>query len=173
MYKRQVPRWAGLLTEPVDQFDAAFFGISPREARSLDPQHRLLLEVTWEALENAGIPPRSLDRSRTGVFLGAGSTDYFQSVSLQPPDEQDAYGTTGNMLSIAAGRLSYTLGLQGPCLTVDTACSSSLVGVHLACRSLRIRESDLALAGGVNLLLSPNTMDALARTQALSPDRCV
>ncbi|WP_158501755.1 type I polyketide synthase [Vitiosangium sp. GDMCC 1.1324] len=168
-----VPRWAGLLTEAVDHFDAAFFGIAPREARSLDPQHRLLLEVAWETLEDAGVPPGSLEGSRTGVFVGACSSDYADTVARQPHDEQDAYSTTGNLLSIAAGRLSYTLGLQGPCLTVDTACSSSLVAIHLACRSLRTRESDLVLAGGVNMLLSPDTMEGLAHTQALSPDgRC-
>ncbi len=168
-----VPRWAGLLTTALDTFDAAFFGISPREARTLDPQQRLLLEISWEALENAGIPPRSLERSRTGVFVGAISTDYLASVSRQPKEDQDAYSLTGNLLSVLAGRLSYTLGLQGPCMTVDTACSSSLVAIHLACRSLRTRESNLALAGGVNVLLSSYTMEAVARTQALSPDgRC-
>nr|AAF62883.1 epoD [Sorangium cellulosum] len=168
-----VPHWAGLLTEPIDCFDAAFFGISPREARSLDPQHRLLLEVAWEGLEDAGIPPRSIDGSRTGVFVGAFTADYARTVARLPREERDAYSATGNMLSIAAGRLSYTLGLQGPCLTVDTACSSSLVAIHLACRSLRAGESDLALAGGVSTLLSPDMMEAAARTQALSPDgRC-
>jgi acyl transferase domain-containing protein len=168
-----VPRWAGLLTGAVDGFDAAFFGTAPREARSLDPQHRLLLEVAWEALEDAGVPPPLLARSRTGVFVGACTSDYLHTVARQPREEQDAYSTTGNMLSIAAGRLSYTLGLEGPCLTLDTACSSSLVAIHLACRSLRVLESDLTLAGGVNMLLSPDTMEGLARTQALSPDgRC-
>ncbi|NMO18054.1 SDR family NAD(P)-dependent oxidoreductase [Pyxidicoccus fallax] len=169
----EAPRWAGLLTEPVDRFDAEFFGIAPREARSLDPQHRLLLEVAWEAFEDARMPAKGLEGSRTGVFLGAMSTDYLDLVEKQPASEQDAYGTIGNLLSIAAGRLSYTLGLQGPCLTVDTACSAALVAVHLACLSLRARECDRALAGGVNLILSPVTMDAWSRTQALSADgRC-
>nr|WRX36518.1 hypothetical protein [Cystobacterineae bacterium] len=169
----EAPRWAGLLTEPVDRFDAEFFGIAPREARSLDPQHRLLLEVAWEALEDGRQPVRSLEGSKTGVFLGAMSTDYLDLVERQPAGEQDAYGTTGNLLSIAAGRLSYTLGLHGPCLTVDTACSAALVAVHLACLSLRARECERALAGGVNLILSPVTMDAWSRTQALSADgRC-
>ena len=168
-----VPHWAGLLTGPIDRFDAGFFGISPREALTLDPQHRLLLEVTWEALEDAGICPPALQGSRTSVFLGAASTDYREIVTRQPSEEQDAYTITGNLLSVAAGRLSYTFGLQGPCLTVDTACSSSLVAVHLACRSLRARESDLALAGGVNVILSPEMMGALGQTQALSPEgRC-
>jgi myxalamid-type polyketide synthase MxaE and MxaD len=167
------PAWAGLLTEPVDAFDPEFFGISPREARSMDPQHRLLLEVTWEALENAAILPAALEGSRTGVFVGACSTDYQHIIMRQPPEAQDLYSTTGNMLSVGAGRISYTFGFQGPCLMIDTACSSSLVAAHLACRSLRTRESDLALAGGVNLLLSPIPMEAGARMQALSPDgRC-
>jgi len=168
-----VPRWAGLLTHAVETFDPGFFGISPREARALDPQQRLLLEVAWEALEDAGIVPPSLKQSRTGVFIGACANDYADIGARLPSAEQDAYLTTGNMLSIAAGRLSYTLGLQGPCLTLDTACSSSLVAIHLACRSLRARESDLALAGGVSLILSPDSTTALWRTQALSPDgRC-
>nr|WRX36515.1 hypothetical protein [Cystobacterineae bacterium] len=168
-----MPRWAGLLTGPVDGFDAAFFGVSPREALTLDPQHRLLLEVAWEAIEDAGVQIPALEGSRTGVFVGAGTKDYSTFVKQQPRQERDAYGTTGNLLSIASGRLSYTLGLQGPCLTIDTACSSSLVAIHLACHSLRTGESDLALAGGVNLLLSPETMADLGRTQALSPDgRC-
>ena len=169
----EVPGWAGLLTEPIERFDPGFFGISPREAMTMDPQQRLLLEVLWEALEDAGIVPGTLDKSRTGVFIGACVTDYADTVAHEPPDDKDAYGVTGNMLSIAAGRLAYTLGLQGPCLTVDTACSSSLVATHLACQSLRRGESDLALVGGVNLLLSSETMDGLARTQALSGDgRC-
>ncbi|MEO5730963.1 MAG: type I polyketide synthase, partial [Byssovorax sp.] len=168
-----VPRWAGLLTAPVDAFDAAFFGISPREAQSLDPQQRLVLEIAWEALEHAGLPPHSLHGSRTGVFLGACSADYAKVVSRLPREARDAYSTTGLFLSVAAGRVSYTLGFQGPCLTIDTACSSSLVSIHLACQSLRARESDLALAGGVNLLLSAEMMEGAARTQALAPDgRC-
>lgn len=167
-----VPGWAGVI-EGIEHFDAAFFGVSPREAMSLDPQHRLLLEVAWEALEDAGIVPSSLDGSRTGVFLGACTTDYLHLMAQVPAEQRDVYGVTGNMLSVAAGRLAYTLGLQGPCLTVDTACSSSLVAVHLACKSLRGHESDTAVVGGVNVILSPATMESLARTQALSPDgRC-
>lgn len=169
----QVPRWAGLLTTPVDTFDPSFFGISPREARAMDPQQRLLLEVAWESLEDAGVVPESLKQSRTGVFVGACANDYADLAVQQPEADQDAYLATGNMLSILAGRLSYTLGLQGPCVTLDTACSSSLVAIHLASRSLRSRECDLAIAGGVNLILSPDSMTALSRTQALSPDgRC-
>jgi acyl transferase domain-containing protein/aryl carrier-like protein len=168
-----VPRWAGLLTAPVDSFDAAFFGISPREAQPLDPQQRLVLEIAWEALEHAGVPPHSLQGSRTGVFLGECGADYAEVAARQPRELRDAYSTTGLLPSLAAGRVSYTLGFQGPCLTIDTACSSSLVSIHLACQSLRARESDLALAGGVNLLLSAENMEGAARTQALAPDgRC-
>ena len=107
----QVPRWAGLLTTPVDTFDPFFFGISPREARAMDPQQRLLLEVAWESLEDAGIVPESLKQSRTGVFVGACANDYADLAVQQPEADQDAYLATGNMLSILAGRLSYTLGL--------------------------------------------------------------
>jgi acyl transferase domain-containing protein/NADPH:quinone reductase-like Zn-dependent oxidoreductase/acyl carrier protein len=166
------PSWAGLLGE-VDRFDAAFFGISPREATSLDPQQRLLLEIAWEAIEDAGIPAKSIEGSRTGVFVGACWLDYSHAVRQLPDEAKDAYATTGNMLSVAAGRVSYTLGLQGPCVTVDTACSSSLVAVHEACDALRGGECELALAGGVNLILSPETMTAMTRVQALSADgRC-
>jgi acyl transferase domain-containing protein/acyl carrier protein len=162
-------RWAGLL-DSVDGFDAAFFGISPREAASLDPQHRLALEVAWEALEDAGIPAPTLMGRRAGVFIGITAPDYQQKVFAQNLNDWDTYGVTGNALCFAAGRISYTLGLQGPAMSVDTACSSSLVAIHLACQSLQRGESELAVAGGVNLLLSPLTMHLLAQTQALSPD---
>ncbi|MDI1475030.1 type I polyketide synthase [Polyangium sp. y55x31] len=168
-----VPRWAGLLDDEPDRFDAAFFGISPREAQSLDPQQRLLLEVSWEALENAGFVPERLHGSRTGVYVGLCFTDYRQRLRLRPIEERDAGDFTGNLASTAAGRLSYVLGLRGPAVTVDTACSSSLVSVHLACQSLRDGEIDLALAGGVNLILSERTTAAVALLQALSPEgRC-
>jgi len=166
------PSWAGLLDE-VDRFDAAFFGIAPREAVTLDPQHRLLLEIAWEALEDAGIVPRTLEGSRAGIFVGSTWADYAHSVRNIPDEAKDAYAGTGNMPSVAAGRIAYTLGLHGPCVTVDTACSSSLVTVHLACESLRKGDCDLALAGGVNLLLSAETMTTVFRLQALSPQgRC-
>ncbi len=168
------PRWAGLLSrDTVQTFDAPFFGITPREAKSLDPQQRLLLEASWEALERAGQAPEKLVGSPTGVFFGLSFQDYAQRFLQFRSEDLDAYHCTGNMPSIAAGRVSYVLGLQGPCMTVDTACSSSLVAVHLAVGSLRKRECDLALAGGVNLILSPSTMEGLACTKALSPSgRC-
>ncbi|WP_437996726.1 SDR family NAD(P)-dependent oxidoreductase [Sorangium sp. So ce185] len=165
-------RWAGLL-DSVDGFDARFFGISPREAMSLDPQQRLLLEVAWEAFEDAGQPADRLLRSRTGVFVGMAAQDYQHRVASLDPRQLDAYCATGTLASTAAGRLSYVFGLEGPSMTVDTACSSSLVAIHLACQSLRSGESDMALAGGVSLILSPLTMSLMGQTNALSPDgRC-
>jgi acyl transferase domain-containing protein/acyl carrier protein len=167
-----VPRWAGLL-EQIDAFDPGFFGISPREATSLDPQQRLALEVAWESLERASIVPETLVGSKTGVFLGLYATDYHHRFVTRPFQQRETYDLTGNMLSMAPGRISYSLGFQGPSLTVDTACSSSLVAIHLACASLRTRESDLALAGGVNLIISEDISIGLAHSQALSSDgRC-
>ncbi len=165
-------RWGGLLRE-IDRFDAEFFGISPREARKLDPQQRLLLELAWEALEHASVRPEALTGSRTGVFITLGLVDYQHQVVRKGPQHVEVYDTTGTLISTAAGRISYTFGLQGPCMTVDTACSSSLVTVHLACQSLRSGESALALAGGVNLLLSPMGSALALALQALSPEgRC-
>ncbi|HEX8704281.1 MAG TPA: SDR family NAD(P)-dependent oxidoreductase, partial [Myxococcaceae bacterium] len=165
-------QYAALLDD-VEGFDAAFFGISPREAVAMDPQQRLLLEVAWEALEDAHQLPDRLVGSKTGVFVGLMNDDYNLEGLALAPQERDVYSTTGNGHSFAAGRLSYALGLQGPSLSVDTACSSSAVAVHLACQSLKSGESALAIAGGVNLILSPHSMDMVARTQALSPDgRC-
>ena len=163
-------RWGGFL-ENVEDFDAAFFGISPREAVRMDPQQRLLLEVSWEALEDAGLVLEHLHNSKTGVFMGLSTQDYLR---LQLHSEEgacnDPYSGTGTAGSIASGRISYCLGLQGPNLTVDTACSSSLVAVHLACQSLRLRESDLALAGGVNLILSPEGTIYFSRVGAMAAD---
>ncbi|MCY1057573.1 type I polyketide synthase [Nannocystis sp. SCPEA4] len=163
-------RWAGLLDVPLSEFDGEFFSISPREAASLDPQQRLLLEVAWESLEDAGIAPARLAGTSGGVFVGLANLDYRERVDAAPPD---VYAATGNLHSTAAGRLSYFLDLHGPSLAVDTACSSSLVAVHLAIRSLQRGECDLALAGGVQLLLSPRTTDKVATTLGLAPDgRC-
>ncbi|WP_329125206.1 SDR family NAD(P)-dependent oxidoreductase [Streptomyces sp. NBC_01353] len=144
----------GYLSEDLAAFDADFFGLSAREASAADPQQRLMLEVAWEALEHAGVPPRSLAGTRTGVFVGASVSDY-GTLQMSDLDRIDAWSGIGSALSVIANRISYTLGLRGPSLVVDTACSSSLVAVHQAVQSLRTGETDLALAGGVNLLLSP------------------
>ncbi len=157
----------------IDRFDADFFGISPREAVSMDPQHRLLLELSWEALENAGRAPRGLAGSRTGVFAGLSSSDYAQLLVARGESSIDAYLGTGTAHSAAVGRVSHVLGLIGPNLAIDTACSSSLVAVHQACRSLLTDECDLALAGGVNALLTPTAMINFSRARMLAPDgRC-
>src|SRR5262245_4393610 len=166
--------WHGGFLDGIDQFDPSFFDISPREAVNIDPQQRLLLEVSWEALEHAGIAAIRLSGSQTGVFIGVSLDDYARiQVWKGDPESLNAYTGTGSTLSCVAGRLSYILGLQGPSLALDTACSSSLVAVHLACQSLRDRECDLALAGGVNLMLSPDSSIFLCKARALSPDgRC-
>ena len=166
-------RFGGFI-DRVDGFDPAFFGISPREAVSLDPQQRLLLEVAWEALEHAGQPPTRLLGTRTGVFVGISTYDYaLLHMKTANPAAVDTYFGTGTALSVAAGRLAYSLGLQGPCMAVDTACSSSLVAIHLACKSLRDRECRVALAGGVNLMLTPEPTVTGCRMRMLAPDgRC-
>ncbi|MBI5722132.1 MAG: type I polyketide synthase [Burkholderiales bacterium] len=168
-----VPRQAGLLPR-IDAFDAEFFGIAGREAQQMDPQQRLFLEVTWQALESAGIPPLALKGSRTGVFVGATTSDYLQLLMQRlPREELDAYLASGNTLNAIPGRVSYTLGLQGPSLAIDSACSSSLVAIDRACRSLRDGESRLAIAGGVNLVLSPEFVMSMSRWGMLAPDaRC-
>jgi acyl transferase domain-containing protein len=151
-------------------FEPQLFGISPREAAMMDPQHRLLLETTWEALESAAIPTDQLAGSTTGVFVGITTSDYGYKIVAQGPEHADLYAATGNALNAAAGRIAFTLGLQGPCVAVDTACSSSLVAVHLACQSLRSRESDLALAGGVNVILSPYATILFSKWGMMAPD---
>ncbi len=162
----------GSFLREVDQFDAEFFGVSPREAVSMDPQHRLLLETSWEALENAAIAPASLRGSQTGIFVGIGNSDYWR-MAYRYEEQIDAYSALGNAFSVAAGRLSYFLGVHGPSMAVDTACSSSLVAVHLACRSLRSGECNIALAGGVNLILSPEASINFSKSRMLAPDgRC-
>jgi acyl transferase domain-containing protein/acyl carrier protein/SAM-dependent methyltransferase len=158
----------------IDQFDAAFFRIAPREANFLDPQQRLLLEESWRALENAGIDPGSLAGSRTGVFTGLFSHDY-ETLTLRQaaPGVAQPYLATGNAAAVASGRLAYFLDLRGPALTIDTACSSSLVAVHLAAESLRRGECTLALAGGVNLILTPDLTETFRHAGMLAPDgRC-
>jgi len=145
-------RWGGFLDQ-VDQFDPQFFGIAPREVATMDPQQRILLEIGWEALEDAGQIPAQLRGSKTGVFIGIGTHDY--SIMLWQQPVNDPYATTGTGNCIAANRMSYIFDFKGPSLAIDTACSSSLVAVHLACQSLRAGESSMALAGGVNVLLLP------------------
>ncbi len=162
----------GFLTD-IEGFEPSFFGMSPREATGLDPQQRLLLEVAWEALEDAAIPADRLDGSLTGVFVGITSMDYAQRIDVADPARSDIYLATGTALNAAAGRVSFTLGLQGPCMAIDTACSSSLVAIHTACQSLRNRESNLVLAGGVNAILSPDPFVLISKWGMLSPDgRC-
>ncbi|MDZ8033649.1 type I polyketide synthase [Nostoc sp. DedSLP04] len=165
-------RYGGFIKN-LKAFDPQFFGISPREALTLDPQQRLLLEVSWEALENAGLNPQNLAKTQTGVFVGISTNDNYQRLLSQDVTEIDSYLATGNAHSVAAGRISYILGLTGQSLAVDTACSSSLVATHLACQSLRQRESNLAIVGGVNRLISPEFTINLSQARMLSGDgRC-
>jgi malonyl CoA-acyl carrier protein transacylase len=167
-------KYGGFLEQQIQQFDAEFFRIAPKEATYMDPQQRILLEVTWEALENAGLNAEALAGSQTGVFVGIYSRDYEH---LLVKDEEgkncNIYSGTGNFLSVASGRVAYFFGFTGPAISVDTACSSSLVSFHLACQSLRNSECDLALASGVNLLLSPELSMSFSHGGMLSPEgRC-
>ncbi|HEX4066373.1 MAG TPA: SDR family NAD(P)-dependent oxidoreductase [Acidobacteriaceae bacterium] len=165
-------KWGGFVG-PIDQFDAAFFGISPKEAVGMDPQQRMLLEVGWEALESAAVAAESLDSSLTGVFVGMSTNDYASLLGMSAETALDAYSGSGVARSVAAGRLSYFLGLKGPNLSIDTACSSSAVALHLACQSLRQKECRMALAGGVNALLVPQVTITLAQAHMLAGDgRC-
>jgi len=169
---RMTTRRAGFLRN-VDQFDPHYFGISPREAAALDPQQRLLLETTVEALDAAAIPADRLATTLTGVFVGVSTNDYGRLMWADGVDKADPYSATGGALNAVSGRIAFTFGLQGPCMTVDTACSSSLVAVHLACQSLRNRESNLAIAGGVNVILLPDAMVMFSRWGMMSADgRC-
>lgn len=164
-------RWGGFL-EQVDQFEPSFFGISPREVERMDPQQRLVLEVAWEALENAAIPPDKLAGSQTGVFIAIGNYDYCRLLTKDLA-LVNAYDGTGNTLCIAANRLSYILNLRGPSVVIETACSSSLVALHYACRSLQSGESNLCLVGGVSLMLSPDPNITYSHARMMAADgRC-
>jgi polyketide synthase 12/myxalamid-type polyketide synthase MxaB len=160
----------GFLDTPVDRFDPAFFSISPKEAADMDPQQRILLELTWEALEDAGIVPASLRGGGTGVFVGVSTTDYSDISVRCNIDHATSYSLTGSCYSALAGRISFIFGLQGPSLAIDTACSSSLVAIDSACAALRLGRTGLALAGGFNLMLIPDMQICLTKLQALSPE---
>jgi acyl transferase domain-containing protein/acyl carrier protein len=164
-------RFGGFLAE-IDAFEPSFFCIAPKEASYMDPQQRLLLEVAWEALENAGISPQSLYGTATGVFAGISTSDY-AGLAFSDPSHVGAYAGTGSAHSIAANRLSYLLDLRGPSMAVDTACSSSLVAIHLACQSLQTGECNVALAAGVNVILTPQLTIAFSKAGMMAPDgRC-
>jgi acyl transferase domain-containing protein len=167
---KMVTRHGGFLDQ-VDTFDARFFEIAPREAAGMDPQQRLALELAWEALENAGYAPANLQEAKTGIFLGIAGGDFSQlMLQAANPELLDVHYASGVAHSIAAGRISYVLGLKGPSIALDTACSSSLVAIHVACQSLRSGDCHLALAGGVNIMLAPGTTALLSRLRMLSPD---
>lgn len=168
---KMTTRQGGFL-DSVDQFDAAFFGITPAEAAAMDPQQRILLELAWEAIENAGTGFDTLRSVRTGVYIGLSNSDYGRAIFGQS-DLIDAYFATGGAPSVAAGRISYTLGLTGPALAVDTACSASLSALHLACQALRLGECDAALVGGSNLILTPEVNICFTKGRMMSADdRC-
>lgn len=166
---RSVSKWGAFLDlEDVTGFDPDFFGINEREAIAMDPQHRLLMETSWEAVEHAGMTPASMAGTATGVFIGMSHDDYAMVTDNAGVFDQ-AYAFTGNPFSMASGRISHSLGLLGPSFSLDTACSSSMVAVHQACRSLHEGESDMALAGGVMLMLDPRLYASASGQGMLSP----
>src|ERR1700744_6434902 len=168
-----VTRRAGFVDD-VAGFDAPFFGMSAREVRLMDPQHRILPETAWRAVEHSGTAPTALANTNTGVFIGLSTNDYLGMASDELTyADIEAYVAIGTSSAAAAGRISYRLGLQGPAVAVDTACSSSLVAIHQACQALRLGEGDLALAGGANVMLTPATMITFSHAHMLAPDgRC-
>ncbi|MHC5609966.1 MAG: type I polyketide synthase [Nostoc sp.] len=172
----KMPLRYGYFLTDIDQFDAEFFRISPREAGAIDPQHRLLLEVSWEALERAGHVPDRLAGSPTGVFIGLTCEDYNDIIQKRPPElnqQHELFFVTGVKSYAASGRISYTWNLTGPAMTIDTACSASSVAIHQACTSLRQRECEMALAGGVNLILDPTVHLYTYKGKILTlDDRC-
>ncbi|WP_240956166.1 polyketide synthase, partial [Micromonospora sp. HNM0581] len=166
------PQSGGFLTD-LAGFDASFFGISPREALAMDPQQRLMLEISWEALERAGIDPTDLRDTETGVFTGLYAVDYGPRMGSEAAAQVAGYTLTGTHPSVASGRVAYVLGLAGPAVSVDTACSSSLTAIHQAVRSLRSGECSLALAGGVSTMPTPGILVELGHQRGLSVDgRC-
>ena len=168
---RTASKWGAFLDD-IAGFDADFFGINEREAAALDPQHRLLLETSWEAMEHAGLTPTAMSESLTGVFMGLTHLDY-QLVNADSEAMDGPYGFEGNTFAMASGRIAYSMGLHGPALTLDTACSSGLMAVHMGCRSLNDGESDLALAGGAYVMLEPRKFVAGSAQSHLSPTgRC-
>ena len=165
-------RYGGYL-DSIDGFDPEFFNISPREAVWMDPQQRLMLEIAWEGLERAGYAPSALRGSRSGVFVGVAANEYSQLLNANSVETIEAHFITGNALNVIAGRVAFALGLEGPAMAVDTACSASLVAVHQACQALHSGDCDMALAGGVNVLVSPASIVATSRARMLSADgRC-
>ena len=165
---KSISYWGGFL-ENIDQFDPFFFGISPIEAKYMDPQQRLLLELSYEALDDAGQIKKNLADSKTGVFIGISLNEYSQ-LQFDDPSMITSHSGTGNALSIAANRISYFFNFHGPSMAIDTACSSSLTAVHLACQSIRSGECKMALAGGVNMILSPAHSIAFTKAGVLAPD---
>jgi acyl transferase domain-containing protein/NAD(P)-dependent dehydrogenase (short-subunit alcohol dehydrogenase family)/SAM-dependent methyltransferase len=163
----------GAFVEGITDMDPVFVGVAPKNAASIDPQHRLFGAACWAAIEDAGIAPLSLDGSLTGVFVGMWSVEYWQRLASRPIEELDGQMVGGNLHCMASGAISYLLGLRGPSLSLDTACSSSMVAVDLAIQSLRSRASDLAIAGGTNVILGPENYVSFSGMQVLSPDgRC-
>lgn len=169
--EKKAEDYRGSFISAIDEFDYNFFGISPREAEIMDPQQRILLEVSWEALENANLIPDNLDKEKIGVFIGAAGTDYGHLLERvqEFSTEKSAHVVTGTLLSALSGRISYLLGFQGPSLTVDTACSASLSAIHQACESLIIGDCDIALAGGVNIILDSKVFERFHQAGILSP----